>query len=57
MAVFLPRKSHGQRSVVGYSPWRLKELSTAEHTHMHTHTDTHTHTHTHTHTQDAGHRS
>ena len=25
-----------------YSPWRLKELSTTEHTRMHTHTHTHT---------------
>ena len=26
--VFLPGKSHGQRSLVGYSPWGLKELDT-----------------------------
>ena len=26
--VFLPRKSHGQRSLVGYSPWGRKELNT-----------------------------
>ena len=25
--VFLPRKSHGQRSLVGYSPWARKELA------------------------------
>ena len=24
--VFLPGESHGQRSLVGYSPWRGKEL-------------------------------
>ena len=24
--VFLPGKSHGQRSLVGYSPWHRKEL-------------------------------
>ena len=24
--VFLPGKSHGQRSLVGYSPWGCKEL-------------------------------
>ena len=24
--VFLPRKSHGQRSLVGYSPWNCKSL-------------------------------
>ena len=26
----LPRKSHGQRSLVGYSPWGCKELDTTE---------------------------
>ena len=26
----LPGKSHGQRSLVGYSPWGHKELDTAE---------------------------
>ena len=25
--VFLPRKSHGQRSLVGYSPWNCKSLT------------------------------
>ena len=35
--VFLPGESHGQRSLVGYSPWcckvldRTERLSTAEH--------------------------
>ena len=28
--VFLPGKSHGQRSLVGCSPWRHKELDTTE---------------------------
>ena len=28
--VFLPRESHGQRSLVGYSPWGHKELDTTE---------------------------
>ena len=28
--VFLPGKSHGQRSLLGYSPWSCKELDTAE---------------------------
>ena len=28
--VFLPRESHGQRSLVGYSPWGCKELDTTE---------------------------
>ena len=34
--VFLPGESHGQRSLVGYSPWGRKESDTTEHTHMHT---------------------
>ena len=25
-SVFLPRKSHGQRSLVGYSPWGRKRV-------------------------------
>ena len=29
--VFLPGKFHGQRSLVGHSPWDFKELDTAEH--------------------------
>ena len=28
--VFLPGKSHGQRSLVGYSPWDRKELDTTK---------------------------
>jgi len=32
--VFLPEKSHGQRSLVAYSPWGHKELDTSEHTHV-----------------------
>ena len=28
--VFLPGESHGQRSLVGYSPWGHKESDTAE---------------------------
>jgi len=28
--VFLPGKSHGQRSMAGYSPWDHKELDTTE---------------------------
>ena len=31
--VFLPRKSHGQRGLVGYSPWGQKESDTTEHAH------------------------
>ena len=32
--VFLPGKSHGQRSLAGYSPWGRKELNTTEHAHL-----------------------
>ena len=32
--VSLPGKFHGQRSLVGYSPWGSKELDTTEHTHI-----------------------
>ena len=28
--VFLPRESHGQRSLAGYSPWGCKESDTTE---------------------------
>ena len=30
--VFLPGKSHGQRSLAGYSPWGCKESDRTEHT-------------------------
>ena len=36
--VFLPGELHGQKSLVGYSPWGLKELDTTErltHTALH----------------------
>ena len=33
--VFLPRKSHGQRSLVGCSPWGRKEENTTEQLHFH----------------------
>ena len=33
--VLLPGKSHGQRSVVGYSPWGHKELDMTERLHFH----------------------
>ena len=39
--IFLPGKSHGQRSLVSYSPWGGKELDTTERTHIHTHTHVH----------------
>ena len=29
-SVFLPGESHGQRSLVGYSPWGCKESDTTE---------------------------
>ena len=32
-SVFLPGKSHGQRSLADYSPWGRKELDVNEHTH------------------------
>ena len=32
--VFLPGKSHGWRSLVGYSPWGHKELETTERLHF-----------------------
>ena len=35
--IFLPGKSHGQRSLAGYSPWGHKESDTAERLTTHTH--------------------
>ena len=48
--VFLPGKSHGQRSLVAYSPLGRKRvghdlLTKQQQVHIHTHTHTHTHTH------------
>ena len=43
--VFLPGKSHGDRSLAGYSPWGCKEPDTTGQL-VYTHTHTHTHTHT-----------
>ena len=34
--VFLPKKSHGWRSLAGYSPQECEELDMAEHTHTYT---------------------
>ena len=31
---FLPRKPHGRRSLIGYSPWDRKELDTTEQLHF-----------------------
>ena len=39
--VFLPEKFHGQRSLVGYSPWDPKELTGRVHMWAHTHTYNH----------------
>ena len=36
--VFLPEVSHGQRSLVGYSPWGQVALNDYTYTHTHTHT-------------------
>ena len=36
--VFLPGKSHGQRTLAGYSPWGHKESDTTVCKHTHTHT-------------------
>jgi len=47
--VFLPGKSHGQRSMVDYSPWGCKESDMTDHTHTHTHTHTYIHIYTDTH--------
>ena len=33
--LFLPGKFHGQRSLVGYSPWGHKESDMTEHTEQH----------------------
>ena len=43
--VFLPGKSHGQRSLVSYSPWGHKEPNMTEHTWHTLHTRTHPSTH------------
>ena len=33
----LPGKSHGRRSLIGYSPWGRKESDTTERLHFHFH--------------------
>ena len=33
--VFLPGKSHGRRSLVGFSPWGREESDTTERLHFH----------------------
>ena len=39
--VLLPGKSHGWRSLIGYSPWDRKELDTTEWFHFHFLSKTH----------------
>ena len=39
--ISLPGKPHGQRTLVGYSPWGRKELDTNEQMNMHTYTQRH----------------
>ena len=34
-SIFLPGESHGQRSLLGYSPWGRKESDTTERLHDH----------------------
>ena len=46
--VFLPGKSHGQRSLAGYSSWSHKALSTPERAFVQVRVHTHTHTQTYT---------
>ena len=48
--VFLPKKSHGQRSLLGYSLRGHKELDTTEQMSMPTHARVHTYTQTDRHT-------
>ena len=38
---FLPGKSHGQRSLAGYSPWGHRESDTTERLNTHSHAHTH----------------
>ena len=40
--VFLPGESHGQRSLVGYSPWGLKKsMLLSDYTHMESENESH----------------
>ena len=43
-SVFLPGKFHGQRSLVGYSPWGHKEPDTTVQLSRHTYVDCTSHT-------------
>ena len=53
--VFLPGKSHGQRSLVGYSPWGCKESDSGECLSAHVCACTHTRTQTQTHSDTLTH--
>ena len=57
--LFLPGESHGQWSLVGYSPWGHRESNVTEqpitHTHTRIHTCTCTHMQTHTHARTHAH--
>ena len=50
ISVFLPGKFHGQRKLVGYSPWDHKESETINRLKNNNNRKVCTHTHTHTHT-------
>ena len=39
--VFLPGESHGQRSLVGYTPWGCKKSDMTQRLNAHTHINTH----------------
>ena len=49
-SVFLPEKSHGQRSLTGCSPWGHKESNMTDSIYIYTHSHTHTHTYAYTYT-------
>ena len=54
-SIILALRVPGQRNLVGYNPWGLKEHNMTEqlkhiHAHAHTHMHAHTHTCTHAHT-------
>jgi len=47
--VFLPGKSHGQKILVGYTPWGCKDSDMTEWLTVYTHTHTHIHIYRHKH--------
>ena len=51
--VFLLEEPRGQKSLVSYGPWALKELDTIEQLSTHKCTHTHMYTHRHTHFHNA----